>query len=399
MSGEASGQNPTEIRYDTDDSALRRRSVELVRSAEGRNVRWTVKLQLAGNHHEVFFDGLKSRPADLPAAVRRHLAGIAGGQALEAESVSSVTDTDDDGGRPADTADAQTALAAILRSQLDQLLVHDLAVRLGLPDAVHRLRVSCRSLRALLKAAAPFLERSRTTDLDVQLRDLARKGAPARDFEVIAGLLPGSVELLDGTLQSEALEQLQGRALEQFTVAAQDVRRHLERREHLRLLADIQVFVSSPPYKGKVAGLSSRQLANKLLRRSLRRLQRIAAQSWESRDTLPAEEAALHHAHDVRKAVKRVRYVASMLDAAQVRPQKRLRKAAKDARRYQRELGDLMDSAILLEWLSRTAVDLDGEADRYAVGLLRGATATRVSQALRHAEVLIHELREQRVKS
>lgn len=391
MSAELPGQSQAGTSYDTAGSALRRRSVELVRDEQGADVRWIVKLQLAGNHHEVVFNGLKSRPSDLPASLRRHLAGLTGDAMLEPQHENDAPNVDDEGlhRRPGDAA---AALTAMFRELSDQLLVRDLAVRLDVPDAVHQLRVTCRSFRALLTAAAPFLDVSQRKDLDLRLRDLARRCGPARDAEVTAELLPAGIELLREAVQPAALDLLQKRALEEFAGASREVRRHLQRSEHLQLLADVQAFASRPPLTDAVHGRSSRQLANRLLRRSLRKLQRIAARSPEAQDETGGEEAAFHHTHDVRKAVKRVRYVSSVLDAAEIRPRKKIRRAAEDARRYQRELGEIIDLAVLHDWLSRTAVELKREGDRYDVGLLQGVAISRFSDGLRRSEVLIDEL-------
>lgn len=81
-----------------------------------------------------------------------------------------------------------------------------------------------------------------------------------------------------------------------------------------------------------------------------------------------------------------------MLRSAEVRPGKKLRRAAKDAKRYQRELGEIIDAGVLLSWLARTADEHETEADRYAVGLLQGAAIIRFSEGLTRAEVLINEL-------
>lgn len=388
MSAEASGEKQADIRYDTADASLRRRSVELVRGERGTDVRWYLRLQSGENVHETTFEGLKSRPSNIPAALKRHLAGISGGEALEPEQQSPVETTDDDGGRLTDAADAPAALALTLADLSDQLLVCDLAVRLDLPDAIHQLRLTCRRLRSLLKAAAPFLDSSRNEDLDSRLRDLGRRCAPARDAEVIAQSLSAGTALIGDALTADSIDRLQKRALRQSALASQGVRRYLQRKAHLDLLADVQAFAAHPPVTEALTGRSSRWLANRLLRRTLRNLNRVASQPPEGLGT----ETAFTLVHDVRKAVKRVRYVASVLRAAEVRPKKKLRQAAKDASKYQRQLGEILDLGVLLSWLERTADEKEGETDRYAIGLLQGAAIIRFSEELKRSEVLIDEL-------
>lgn len=220
MSAEASGQKQTEIRYGTADFALRRRSVELVRSAQGPDIHWYLRLRLDGNFHESTFAGQKSRHSEVPAALKHHLAGISGGGVLEPEQENRAQTTDDDGGRLASAADAPAILASMLQGLSDQLLVCDLAARLDLPDAIHQLRLTCRYLRALLKAAAPFLESSTTEDLDTRLRDLGRRCAPARDAEVIAESVSAGIDLVGDAVKPGVFDGLQKHALEQSALAS-----------------------------------------------------------------------------------------------------------------------------------------------------------------------------------
>lgn len=391
MSVEESGQKQAGTRYDTADSALRRRSVELVRCREDRDVRWQVRLRLAGKEHEVLFDGLKSRPAKVPAVLQQRLAGISGGNALEPERGDSESCTADRTLRTA-PPDASTALTGMFGGLADQVLVCELAVRLELPDAVHQLRVACRSFRAVLKSAAPFLEQDQVKSLNERLRELARRYAPARDAEVIAQLLPATSELLCGAVEPAAITRLRNQAREQSTGTAREAGRYLHREEHLRLLADLRAFALQPPFSGREKGLSARSLGNRLLGRSLRTLERVAER--EHADAGGGEEL-LGHVHDVRKAVKRVRYVNSAVRSAGIRPRKRLRRAARDARKYQRELGAIIDRAVLVEWLAQTAAALAGEGDRYDLGLLQGAAAGQLSEALGRSEILVDGLRTQ----
>ncbi|MFC6259315.1 CHAD domain-containing protein, partial [Kocuria oceani] len=128
------------------------------------------------------------------------------------------------------------------------------------------------------------------------------------------------------------------------------------------------------------AELSAREVADALVHRALRKVVRVAergAAAEESGET--AQEQRLEHLHDVRKAVKRVRYVDAVLDRAGFRPGKSLRRAARDAEDYQDALGRVMDSTVVERWLADRAKALQGSGeDRYAVGLLHGAEVSRM---------------------
>ncbi|GAB2605305.1 CYTH and CHAD domain-containing protein [Kocuria arenosa] len=271
-------------------------------------------------------------------------------------------------------------LRTVLGELAEQLVLWDFKVRLDVPDAVHQMRVTSRSLRSVLRAARPFFDGDAAEELDARLRELARTLSAARDAEVTAELLTGRVEALDGRVGPAAAESLRQRAEEQARTAATRVRRHVTGQEHLRLLADVQDFAAAPPLTEESAGLSGREVSDALVDRALRKVVRVAERGagTEQAGGTGAEQR-LEHLHDVRKAVKRVRYVDAVLGRTGLRPGKRLRRAARDAEDYQDELGRIMDAAVVERWLAGTAAALgrSGE-DRYAVGALHGAEVVRL---------------------
>ncbi len=158
------------------------------------------------------------------------------------------------------------------------------------------------------------------------------------------------------------------------------MRRHVTGQEHLRLLADVQVFAAAPPLIEECARLSGREVSDALVDRALRKVVRVAERGPGTEQAGgTGTEQWLEHLHDVRKAVKRVRYVDAVLGRTGLRPGKRLRRAARDAEDYQDELGRIMDAAVVERWLAGTAAALgrSGE-DRYAVGALHGAEVVRL---------------------
>ena len=59
-----------------------------------------------------------------------------------------------------------------LATQVERLAAEDLRVRRGEPDAAHRIRVSARRLRSLLRTYRPLLDRDRTEPIIDALREL-----------------------------------------------------------------------------------------------------------------------------------------------------------------------------------------------------------------------------------
>lgn len=297
-----------------------------------------------------------------------------------------------------DGATAGDVLTTVLGELAEQLVLWDFKVRLDVPDSIHQMRVTSRSLRSLLKVARRFLEGDVARELDARLRELARELSPARDAEVVAGMLAGRAERLDGRVSPTAAAVLQGTAEEQARTAAGTVRRHIATREHLQLLADVQALAADPPLSDKCTRLSAREGSDALVRRALGKVVRVAERDVAA-EAGASDDEKLAHLHDVRKAVKRARYVGALLTAAGFRPGKSVRRAASDAEEYQDALGRVMDAAVLEQWLARTARQLEGSGeDRYAVGVLHGAELTHLRAGVEHGTetvaVLLSQLRE-----
>lgn len=176
--------------------------------------------------------------------------------------------------------------------------------------------------------------------------------------------------------------------------------KHVAAKGHLQLLADVREFAAAPPLTEECAELSAREVSDALVLRALRKVVRVAergAAAEEAGET--GGEQRLEHLHDVRKAVKRVRYVDAVLDRSGFRPGKSLRRAAQDAEDYQDALGLVMDASVVEGWLAATATALarSGE-DRYAVGALHGAEVVRLRAGAEGGAdvvgVLLSQLRE-----
>ncbi|GGG65853.1 CHAD domain-containing protein [Kocuria dechangensis] len=296
------------------------------------------------------------------------------------------------GGKKATGADV---LSTALGQLAEQLVLWDLKVRLDVPDAVHQMRVTSRSMRSLLKAAAPFFDGDTAAELDVRLRELARSLSGARDAEVTAELLPVRVAALDGKASETAAQVLQRTAEQQAAEAVTAVRGHLSNPKHLVLLADVQSFAAGPPVTDKCRRTSARKAADKMLRRALRKVQRVGDRGVAAEDSGAEADLAhrLEHLHQVRKDVKRVRYVDAVLKRSGFTPGKTVAHAAADAKQYQQVLGEIMDAGVVAGWLGRTAETFKGTGeDRYAVGVLHGAELVAVRTGVQDGHEVVIEL-------
>lgn len=396
--------------HDTQDRALRRRGLTLSRSAEPERG-WLLSIPEGDDHWAVEVPRLRSAPQRLPAALTQVLSGIVG----QAELVEIDDDADqapdaDDSAKAAKKAKKKKAsakkageptgvdvLQAVLAQQTAALEMWDLKAGLDLPDALHQLRVTARSLRGLLKSARPFLGRESVDELGERLQQLGRSLSQARDAEVVTELLPQRAAELQGRVSEKTAQALAQAAQKHSETSAAKVRggAQADRTATLQLA---RAVAQEPPFtdKGrkKAAGLTPRQMSDQLVRRALRKATKETDRALAAaRDEELDAAQRLEHLHTVRKATKRVRYVAKVLRAAGFRPSKPVRKLGKAAQKAQDALGKTMDTALSTAWLQDGAVGMRrAGADPYELGLLTGVELQRLAHGIDDGDEIVARL-------
>ncbi|MDO9455806.1 CYTH and CHAD domain-containing protein [Nocardioides sp.] len=284
--------------------------------------------------------------------------------------------------RPAPEADATAGrvLHARLADQVRALLRADSDVRRDVPDGVHQLRVACRRLRAALATYRPLVDETVTEPVRAELRWLARTLGDGRDAEVVQERLRAMVDDLPRTLVVGPVRRRVERTYaDRRRAAATHAADVLVSRRYLRLLARLDLLVTSTPWTG-TADEPAAVVLRRRVRKDVRRLrQRVElAEALAATDGAgPAHDEALH---DVRKAAKRLRYACEVLEPVWGKDAKRLRKAAQAVTQV---LGDRQDTAVAradLRRIARTA-SASGEGT-FTYGVLWG----RAEAAGREAE-------------
>lgn len=238
---------------------------------------------------------------------------------------------------------------AYLTRQARAIVDLDPAVRRGLPDSVHQMRVACRRLRSCLRSYRPLLDRGVTEPVRAELKWLGGELGAERDQEVLLERLRGGVDALPGEL---VLGPVSAR------LQAWDVARSAEARErtlaalssprYVALLEALDRLSTHPPLRPKAARKPAEVLPGALGKEHDRLARRV--EHALSTPAGPERDAALHQA---RKAAKRVRYAAEAARPALGGTAKRLGKRVKDV---QQALGDHHDSVVARETLRRQAV-------------------------------------------
>ncbi|MGI8606817.1 MAG: CHAD domain-containing protein [Gaiellaceae bacterium] len=264
------------------------------------------------------------------------------------------------GDDPAAPADDAAALRAMLARQHEQILANDPGVRLGDdPEAVHRLRVATRRLRAVLRAAAPLLEREWSESLREELAWLADALGPVRDLDVFERYLRAEIVRLEPTDEAAAAELVKRLAGERET-ARTAMLGELESERYFDLLGVLDGAI--PPVLA--TGPSLEAIAG----REFAKLRKTILRSGPD----PSDEKL----HRIRIKGKRARYAAEL---AEPRVGKRSRRFVQAAKRFQDVVGEHQDAVVAEERIRALA-------GRRKAGLAFAAGRLVERQAARRAE-------------
>jgi CHAD domain-containing protein len=220
-----------------------------------------------------------------------------------------------------------------LAEQVREIELLDPVVRHGGTGGIHGMRKACRRLRAALATFRPLVERERTDPIRDELRWLARSLGRARDDEVV---LERIAKMLDG--ESKAANPPSARrVLDRYalTRAAQDqadVAGVLGSQRYFALRTALDALATEPPWTA-AADQPARDVLPGLVRKEQKRVRRRHQ----------AEDP-----HELRKAVKRLRYAYELVEPIWDKTARRPRNAARELTRV---LGDRQDTLAARAWL------------------------------------------------
>ena len=322
------------------------------------------------------------RPGESPSKLARALADLGLEPGLSAAVPADVSiEADVTGSRLAVWRYAAAQVGVI------QALTDD--VRDDAPDAVHKMRVATRRLRATLRTIRPWLDKEQTQRVRTQVRWLTRTLAGARDGEVVRERILAELDDLPrgdvhGGIRRRLhreLDRAHARAHAHVVVALAGAR-------YERLLSGLVEFLLHLPWKER-----SRRTLSDLLLAATRRVESRAHLADEA-ETPAARE---HELHEVRKKGKAARYAVEaatkFADAVQDDPgaecddtapdEAPIRADPKEALAawvdLQELLGDHQDAVVARAELRRiaAAVRAAGE-DTYSYGVLIGRETQRL---------------------
>jgi CHAD domain-containing protein len=264
---------------------------------------------------------------------------------------------------------AAVALRAALTSAVERLVANDPGTRLGDAESLHQARVGVRQLRSHLRTFAGLVEPSWASELDGELRGLARRLGDVRDLDVLVAHLEGAAHDLRPVI--DPLFEHLGQRRERARAALLDTLRD----ERYAALLERVVAAAAGPRLVRAASRPAADLLPPLFTSAWRRLARRAAKL--SPEALDAEF------HAVRIRAKRARYAAEAI--ATVLEPARADGAVAIAERLaalQDELGVLQDATVARdEILASAARHPDDGAFNLAAGVLVERETQRAAAA------------------
>ncbi|MFE9562158.1 CHAD domain-containing protein [Streptomyces sp. NPDC006487] len=340
---------------DADGALLAELSTDAVRAERAdASAAWTeVEVELADGADPALLDAVEKtfrkaglRVSDAPSKLARALTETGGEPPARA--------TGPDIGPAEDTVGAH--VLAYLREQRDTLITQDPAVRRGLPDSVHQMRVATRRLRSAFKTYRRVLDPAETGPIGEELRWLAAELGVDRDQEVLLERIQTRLDELPRTL---VLGPVRGR-LKIWNVARRTGSRRaalaaLDSRRHLALLDALDALLADPP----LLKAAARPARSALPAAVLGDYERLAGRIGGALSMDPGQDrdVALHEA---RKAAKRARYAAEAAAPALGKPARKLAKAVKAV---QSLLGDHQDGVVAREALRGLAIQAAGAGE------------------------------------
>ncbi|MCO5974280.1 CYTH and CHAD domain-containing protein [Actinoallomurus soli] len=281
------------------------------------------------------------------AAVGDHLLAAGAREAAARSKLARTLETVPSAAPPPATGTAGDVFLTYLGRHFGKMLAYDPLVRLADhdDDSVHKMRVSVRRMRSLLRTHRRMIDPARAAGLDAELKWLAGALGEVRDLEVLRARFERRLEQVPDAgreptwLAAMAAEELRAR---------DRLRETLSSTRYLSLLDSVDAFLAAPPLLPRRSGHRARTETAKAVAKSWRKMLRRHAHA-AGLPAGPARDAALHR---TRKAAKRARYTAEAAAPALGSPAKKL---ARRAERLQELLGAHHDGVVAAERLGELA--------------------------------------------
>ena len=265
--------------------------------------------------------------------------------------------------RTADDRSIGAAVTALLRTQTEQLIALDPAVRADEADSVHRMRVAVRRLRSTLRTHRRLLADEPCQALAEELRWLGAVLGEARDREVLGARLGAEIGRLPAAqCPGPVRERIDGWASAEYRRSWKRAVTTLDSPRYFVLLDGLEALAAGPPLRGR-----ARRGAVAEFRRTARREQRRVAGRLAEASAAPGGAQHDQALHEARKAAKRARYAAEGARPTVGKSAGRLARRMKDLQELLGERQDALLACTALPELAAAAHRAGEEGFGYGV--------------------------------
>jgi CHAD domain-containing protein len=255
-------------------------------------------------------------------------------------------------------------VAAYVAAQCEVLASNDVGIRTGTP-AVHKTRVAARRLRSTLRIFGDVFDTAPAEELDNELKWYADVLGQVRDRDILSSRLDKQIaelpaEQVRGPVEAEVTKTLDAEredALQRLNEAMRT-----QRYEHLVQL--LRGWRAAPPLADAAGeeGATAVKYAEKARQKADKRLRKA-----DDIDEL----------HRARKAFKRARYAAELVEPAD----SQMKAVARDAEEMQTLLGEHQDAIVAANFLARMSASEETEAgSAFTYGILMANELNRAAE-------------------
>lgn len=287
---------------------------------------------------------------------------------------------------------AQSALQAVARACLHQIIANRPLIRIGKPEGLHQTRVAVRRLRAALSLFSPMLVDTQSSELKAELRWLSGEFGPARELDVFIGRVvkPIADGQQDKTGIASLLTELRQRRAAAYARVHSSINSLRFRQLMLAVAAWIEIGNWTRNSDELVHALRRQMIAKTAASELQRRRKKILKRGRRLRTLSQGRR------HKMRIQAKKVRYASEFFaNAFPGKKPARLRAAFIAAlEKLQDALGELNDIGVHEELSAGLAQETNGDGSprkvrakkAFAAGRLSGHEEARLQSALQEAE-------------
>ena len=255
-------------------------------------------------------------------------------------------------------------VAAYLAAQCDVLASNDVGFRTGTP-AVHKTRVAARRLRSTLRVFDDAINTAAAEELNDELVWYADLLGQVRDQDILSNRLTKEIadlppEQVRGSVEAEIKEHLAAEREE--AVKRLDEGMRTSHYDHLMQL--LRGWRTAPPLTDAAGekNTAAVKYVEKAKRKADKRLRKA--------------DDDIEQLHRARKATKRARYAAELVEPADGE----MKAIARDAEELQTVLGEHQDAVIAAGFLAKLSEDKETEESGFTYGILMANELHRAAE-------------------